>query len=74
MIIFMKNSENTLGLVLGGGYDTNSTWKENHQPLQNNESSSLGKLNNLIRNLNRSKSLEAYDKFMQIQITEREKC
>ena len=58
----------------GGGYDTNSIWKENHQPLQNNESGSLGKLNNLIRNLNRSKSLEAYDKIMQDQITEREKC
>ena len=25
----------------GGGYEINSIWKENHQPLQNNEGSSL---------------------------------
>ena len=43
-------------------------WKENHPPLQNNEKSSLGRLNNSIRNLNRSKNPEAYDKIMQKQI------
>ena len=32
-------------------------WKENHMPLRIKESSSLGILNNLIRNLNCSKSL-----------------
>ena len=38
--------------------------------MQNNESGSLGRLKNLIKNLNRSKSLEAYDKFMQDKIGE----
>ena len=35
-----------------------------------NESSNLGRLSSLIRNLNCSKSLEAYDKVMQDQIRE----
>ena len=59
-----------LGLSLGGYYETNLIWRENHPSLQNNESNSLGRLNNLIRNLNRSKSLEAYDKVVQDQIRE----
>ena len=52
----------------GGYYETSLIWKENHPPLQNYEKSSLRRLNNLIRNLNRSKNLEAYDKIMQEQI------
>ena len=39
-------------------------------PLQNNESSSLERYNHLIRNLNHSKSLKAYDEVMQDQIRE----
>ena len=39
-------------------------------PLRIKESSSLGILNNLIRNLNCSKSLEPYDKVLQDQIRE----
>ena len=57
-----------LGRGSGGYYETGLIWKENHLPLRNNEKSSLGRLNNLIRNLNRSKNLEAYDKIMQEQI------
>ena len=57
-----------LGRGPGGYYETSLIWKENHPPLRNNEKSSLGRLNNLIRNLNRSKNLEAYDKIMQEQI------
>ena len=53
-----------------GYYTTNLIWKENHLSLQNNKSSFLGKLKNLIRNLNYSKSLETYDKVMQVQIRE----
>ena len=63
MIMFTKN----LGVILGGYYETNLIWIENHPPLQNNKSSSLGRLNNLIRNLNRSKR-ESYDKVRQDQI------
>ena len=48
-----------LGRGPGEYYETNLVWKENHPPLRNNVSSSLGRLNNLIRDLNRSKSLEA---------------
>ena len=71
-----------LGRGPGVYYETSLIWKENHPPLRNNEKSSLERLNNLIRNLNRSKNLEAYDKIMQEQIaegivenvTESEKC
>ena len=54
-----------LGQGPGEYYGTNLIWKENHLLLQNNERISLGRLKNLIRNLNCSKSLEAYDKVMQ---------
>ena len=57
-----------LGHGSGGYYEINSMWKENHPPLQNKESSSLGRLNNLTRNLNRSKSLEAYNKVCKIKL------
>ena len=59
-------------------YETNLFWKEKRLPLQNNKSSSLGRLRNLIRNLNRLKCLEV--KQDQIRegiverVTEREKC
>ena len=59
-----------LGRGPGGYYKTDLIGKENHPPIQNNETSSLGRLNNLIRNLNRSESLEAYDKVMQDKIRE----
>ena len=49
-------------------YETNLIWKEKRPLLQ--ILSSLGRLNNLIRILNRSKSLEDYDKVMQDQIGE----
>ena len=53
-----------LGRGPEGYHETSLIWKENHSPPRNNEKSSLGRLNNLIRNLN----LEAYDKIMQGQI------
>ena len=51
--MFRKNSGINLGVVLGmggGDYKTNLISKENHPPLQNNGSSSLGRLRNLTRN------------------------
>ena len=51
--MFRKNSGINLGVVLGMGggyYKTNLISKENHPPLQNNGSSSLGRLRNLTRN------------------------
>ena len=68
MIMFTKKFRKQLGRCPGGYYKTNLICKENHPLLQNNESRSLGRLNKLIRNLNRSKSLEVYDKALQGQI------
>ena len=48
-----------LGRGPRGYNETSLIWKENHPPLRNNEKSNLGRLNDLIRNLNRSKNLEA---------------
>ena len=59
--MFTKKFREQIERGSGGYYETNLIWKENHSPLQNNESRSFGRLNNLIRNLNRSKSIEAYD-------------
>ena len=57
-----------LGRDPEGYHETNLIWKENHPSLQNNKSSSLGRLSNLIRNLNRLKSVEAYDKLRKIKL------
>ena len=65
-----KKFREQLGRGSAGYYETNFIWKENYPPLTNNESSSLGRINNLIRNLNCSKCLEAYDKVMQDPIRE----
>ena len=50
---FLKNKINFReqnGRGPGGYYEANLIWKENHLPLQDNESSSSGRLHNLIRN------------------------
>ena len=44
-----------------GWYETNLIWKEKHAPLNDNKSGSLGRLNNLLRNLSRNNQLETYD-------------
>ena len=44
-----------------GWYETNLIWKEKHAPLNDNKSGSLGRLNNLLRNLSRNNLLETYD-------------
>ena len=49
--MFTKLSRNKLGLVLGSTKKLNLIWKENHPPLQNDENSSLERLNNVTRNL-----------------------
>ena len=50
-----------------GCYETNSIWKEKHPPLNKNKSGSLGRLNNLYRNLSRNNQLETYDEIIREQ-------
>ena len=44
-----------------GCHETNLIWKEKRPTLNNNKSGSLGRLNNLLRNLSRNNQLETYD-------------
>ena len=50
-----------------GWYETNLVWKEKHPPLNDNKSGSLGRLNNLLRNLSRNNQLETYDDIIREQ-------
>ena len=54
-----------LGQGPGGYYETTLIEKENDPPLRNNKVNSLERMKNLIRNLNRSKKVESYDKVKQ---------
>ena len=56
-----------LGRSDEGWYETNLIWKEKHPPLNNNKSGSLGRLNNLLRNLSRNNQLETYDDIVREQ-------
>ena len=56
-----------LGRSDKGWYETNLIWKEKHPPLNNNKSGSLGRLNNLLRNLSRNNQLETYDDIIREQ-------
>ena len=56
-----------LGCSDEGWYETNLIWKEKHPPLNNNKSGSLGRLNNLLRNLSRNNQLETYDDIIREQ-------
>ena len=56
-----------LGRSDEGWYETNLIWKEKHPPLNNNKSGSLGRLNNLLRNLSRNNQLETYDDIIREQ-------
>ena len=49
-----------LGRGSGAYCNINLIWKENHQPLWKHKGNSLGKLINLIRNLNQLEELVAY--------------
>ena len=68
--MFTKLSRNKLGLVMGGTKKLNLIWKENHPPLQNDENSSLGRLNNLTRNLIRLRVQKLMIKLKEDQIRE----
>ena len=56
-----------LGRGPEGYYETNLIWKESHPKLLNNEYNSIGRLQNLTRNLIRRKKLDQYDQIMQEQ-------
>ena len=47
-----------LGCGPGGFYETNLIWKDNHPPLKNNKSNSLGRLSSLVINLTHRNQLE----------------
>ena len=50
-----------LGCGPGSFYEANLIWKDNHPPLKNNKSKSLGRLSNLVKNLTHRNQLEIYD-------------
>ena len=50
-----------------GCHETNLIWKEKRPTLNNNKSGSLGRLNNLLRNLSRNNQLETYDDIIREQ-------
>ena len=59
-----------LGRGLGGFYETNLIWKDNHPPLKNNKSNSLRRLSNPVKNLTHRNQFERYDNIIQDQIKE----
>ena len=50
-----------------GWYETKLIWKEKHPRLNYNKPGSLGRLNNLLRNLSRNNQLETYDDIIREQ-------
>ena len=56
-----------LGCNSEGYYETNLIWKESHSLLSDNKYGSIGRLNNLVKNLRRTNKLEAYDSIIQEQ-------
>ena len=54
----------------GGFYETNLIWRDNHSPLKNRKSNSLGRLSSLVKNLTHWNQLERYDNIIQDQIIE----
>ena len=48
-------------------YQTNLIWRDNHPPLKNNKSNSLGKLSSLVKNLTHRNRLERCDNIIQDQ-------
>ena len=56
-----------LGRNSAGYYENNLMWKESHSLLSDNKYESIGKLNNLVKNLRRSNKLEVYDSIIQKQ-------
>ena len=48
-------------------YKTNIIWKESHSLLSDNKCGSIGRLNNLVKNLRRTNKLEMYDSIIQEQ-------
>ena len=56
-----------LGRNSEGYYETNLIWKESHSLLSDNKYGSIGRLNNLVKNLRRTNKLEAYDSIIQEQ-------
>ena len=59
-----------MGCGPGGFYETNLIWKDNHSPLKNNKSNSLGRLSNFVKTLTHRNQLERYDNIIQDQIKE----
>ena len=68
--MFTELSRNKLGLVMGSTKKLNLIQKENHPPLQNDKNSSLGRLNNLTRNLIRLRVQKLMIKLKEDQIRE----
>ena len=56
-----------LGHNSEGYCETNLMWKESHYLLSVNIYGSIGRLNNLVKNLRRTNKLEAYDSIIQEQ-------
>ena len=65
-----KDFQKQLGHGPWGFYKTNLIWKDNHPPLKNNKSDSLGRLGNLVKNLTHRNQLERYENIIQDQIKE----
>ena len=56
-----------LGRNSKGFYEKNLTWEESHSLLNDNKYGSIGRLNNLVKNLRRTNKLEVYDSIIQKQ-------
>ena len=57
-----------MGRGTWGFYETYLIWEDNHLPLKNKISNSLGRLSSLIKNLTHRKQLERYDNIIQDRI------
>ena len=56
-----------LGRNSEGYYETNLIWDESHSLLSDSKYRSIGRLNNLVKNLKRTNKLEAHDNIIQEQ-------
>ena len=66
--VVYEEFQKELGRCPEGCYETNLLWKDNHLHLNSNKSESLGRLNNLLKNLSQNKKFESYDSIIREQL------
>ena len=66
--VVYEEFQKELGRCPEGCYETNLLWKDNHLHLSSNKSESLGRLNNLLKNLSQNKKFESYDSVIRKQL------